>query len=170
MVISGSDDIFSTAALSSLIENMDKDIDLIGFNELYVYDTDGKHRGDLVRITSKNLGVGRTIHRRVLDAVNWRPWDYPTPRGYGMDAIVYKNISPYIKTRATASGVITDCKSMVNINKFTMFKSNYKAKGADKSIFYNYLSKEELQILHDIRYTGIPVQFNRVHKKGRTLI
>lgn len=170
MVISGSDDIFSTAALSSLINHMNTGVDFISFNEIYVYDTDGTHRGELVHIASKGIGVGRAIHSRVLDKVNWRPWDYPMPRNWGMDAIVYKNISPYIQTKAVAKGAITDCKSHVNINKFTMFRSNYRGVSRDKSIFYNYLSKEELDILHSIRHTVLPIQFSRVHKRGRTII
>jgi hypothetical protein len=169
MIVSGSDDVFSTAALSSLIDHMNKGIDLMGFNDIYVYDTDGDHRGELIHVTSKSLGVGRTIHRRVLDAVEWRPWEYGTGRNWGMDSILWKNISPHIRTKAVAQGVIVDCKSHMNINGFSMFKRNYKGRAESNSIFYNFLSKEELEILHSIKQTTIP-KFPRVHKRGRTLI
>lgn len=169
VVISGGDDIFSLPALSNLINKMYSEIDLIGFSGIYLYDTDGFNRSQLIHITSKGiLGVGRTIHRRVLEAVNWRPWDYPVQRNHGTDAICYKNISPYVKTSAIVDGMIVDCKSKESLNKFTAFKM--KGVSTPKSKFYDILSKEELDILSSIKFTGVPIQFNKVYKKGRTLI
>ena len=169
VIVSGSDDVFSTATLSSLIEQMNKGIDFIGLNQVYVYDTDGDHRGELLSFTRKGIGVGRTIHRRVLEAVNWKPWEYGEGRNWGMDSILYKNISPHIKSKVTIDGVIVDCKSHQNINKFTMFKSNYGGHVEPKSTFYNFLSKEEKDILASIKKIAIP-KFPRLHKRGRTKI
>jgi hypothetical protein len=171
MIVSGSDDIFSTSALSSLIKEMDNDIDLIGFNKIYVYDTDGVNRGQLLCVTSKGMmGVGKTVHRRVLDSVRWRPWENLIIRRWGMDAIFYRNISPHVKTKSIVDGIIVDCKNRENLNKFTMLKSNYHGKLIDSSIFHNFLSKQELDILRGIHSTGLPLKFPRVHKRGRTLI
>ena len=60
---------------------MKNDVDVIGLKSLMVYDTDGKYRGTLKHITSKALlGVGKTINKRILDAVDWKPWTYHAPR------------------------------------------------------------------------------------------
>lgn len=172
VIISGSDNIFSLEALSAIVREMNNDIDLIGFNRMFFYDTDGINRGQLLIVTTKGIfGVGRAIHRRVLDAVNWHPWNYPIQRSWGMDSILYKNISPHVKTKSIVDGIIVDCKSKDNLNKFTMLKNNYHGKPCDSSLFLNFLSKEELDILRSINKVGLPLSFPRVrHKRGRTLI
>jgi predicted phosphoadenosine phosphosulfate sulfurtransferase len=171
IIVSGSDDIFSTQCLRNIMFEMEKDIDLIGLKTLYVYDTDGKYRGTLKHITSKHLlGVGKTINKRVLDAVNWRPWECSVPRNSGTDAVATRNIAPYVKTTAVVDGVIVDCKSRESLNKFSMFESNRHGQNADKNIFYNILSKEELEILNSIHQIGIPINFPNFVKRGRTLI
>lgn len=168
-IVMGSDDIMSTATLSSLIEQMEKGIDFIGLNQVYVYDTDGDHRGELIQFTRKGIGVGRTISRHILEAANWRPWEYGQGRNWGMDAIMYKNISPHIRTKAYIDGVVVDCKSYSNLNKYAMFKTNYGGTVKSSSIFYSFLSKEEKDILDSIKKVSIP-KFQRVHKRGRTKI
>ncbi len=168
-IVLGSDDIMSTATLSSLIEQMNKGIDFIGLNQVYVYDTDGDHRGELLSYRRSGIGVGRTISRRLLNAVNWKPWEYGVGRNWGMDAILYKNISPHIRSKAMIDGVIVDCKSHQNINKYTMFKSNYRGRVEPVSTFYDFLSQEEKDILASIKHSAIP-KFQRVHKRGRTKI
>ena len=169
LLILGSDDICSTATLSSLIEQMNRGIDFIGLNQVYVYDTDGDHRGELLSYRRSGIGVGRTIHRRLLEAVNWKPWEYGEGRNWGMDSILYNNISPHIKSKAMIDGVIVDCKSHQNINKYTMFKSNYRGRVEPVSTFYDFLSQEEKDILDSIKHSAIP-KFQRVHKRGRTKI
>jgi len=171
ITISGSDDIFSTDCLRNIMVEMENDIDLIGFKSLYVYDADGKYRGTLKHITSKNFfGPGKTINKRVLDAVNWRPWEYHAPRNWGTDAICSRNIAPHVKTTAVVEGIIVDCKTKESLNKFTMFHNNRHGASVDKSIFYNILSKEELQILNNIHHVGLPIKFPTLVKKGRTLV
>jgi len=171
IIVMGSDDIFSTECLRNIIIEMENDIDLIGIKTLYVYDADGKYRGTLKHITSKNFfGVGKTINRRVLDAVDWRPWTYHAPRSWGMDAICSRNIAPHVKTTAVVEGVIVDCKTKESLNKFTMFHSNRHGRDVDKNIFYDILSKEELEILHNIHQVGLPIKFPNLVKKGRTLV
>lgn len=170
IIVMGTDDIMSTDCLRNIMVEMNNDIDLIGIKSLYVYDADGKYRGTLKRITSKNFfGVGKTINKRVLDAVNWRPWEYHTPRNWGMDAICSRNIAPHVRTTAVAKGVVVDCKTKESLNKFTMFHNNRHGRDVDKNIFYDILSKEELGILNGIRQTGLPIKFPNLVKKGRTL-
>jgi hypothetical protein len=170
-VITGSDDIFSTECLRNIMFEMHHDVDLIGIKQLYVYDTDGVTKGTLRHVTSKNFfGVGKTLNRRVLDAVDWQPWAYHVPRSWGMDSIVSRNIAEHVKTTATVEGVIVDCKSQQSLNKFTMFMNNRHGVNCDKSIFYNILSKEEREILDSIHHIGVPVKFPNLVKRGRTLI
>jgi len=169
--ILGSDDIMATDCLRNIMFEMHNDIDLIGFKTLYVYDTDGDSRGQLMRTTKKSfLGVGKTIHRRVLDAVGWEPWAYDRPRNAGMDAIIHRNISSHIKTSAEVEGIIVDCKSRESLNRFSMFKNNHHGILTHKSVFLNILSKEEKDILNSIPHLGLPVKFPNMVKRGRTLI
>jgi len=171
VVIIGSDDIMSTQCLRNIMSEMENDVDVIGVKGIFVYDTDGMYRGKLKNITSKHLlGVGKTINKRVLDAVNWRPWECSVPRNYGTDALCARKIAPYVKTTAVVDGVIVDCKSQESLNKFTMFENNKHGNTSDKNIFYSILSKEELEILGNIRQIGLPVKFPNLQKKGRTLI
>lgn len=167
-IISGSDDIWSTDTLLCLVESMKSGVDMIGIRELYVYDADGLSRGKLIKITSKNFyGVGKAIHRRVLEKVDWKPWVYHAPRNWGMDSILYKNISPFIQTRAEYGGMITDVKSRDSLNKFTML--NHKGVPCPHELFYSYLSKEERDILNGIVHIGLPVKFPNMVKRGRRM-
>ena len=170
ILILGSDDIMSTECFKNIMIETNKDVDLIGLKKIYIYATDGEMRGHLRCLTSKSfLGVGKTIGRRVFDALNSKPWGNCVPRNFGTDAVLHRNISPHIQTVAEVEGVVVDCKSKESLNKYTMFQGRH-GQECNKDIFYNILSKEELQILNSIRDTGLPVGFPRVHKRGRTLI
>jgi len=151
VAISGSDDVFSTQALANIIVATKDEPDLIGFNSLYVYCADGMSKGRLKHITTKGiLGVGKVVHRRVLDAVDWRPWDYGVGRSWGMDAIFSRNTAQHIKTRVIVDGVIVDVKTSESLNKFSMFEKNKHGVDADRNIFYNILGDEEKKILAEI--------------------
>jgi hypothetical protein len=149
LVVSGSDDVFSTQTLLDLITAMEGRYDLIGFDKIYIYCVEGNYKGQLRLCTtrSKMLGVGKTIHRRVLEKVNWRPWEYAQPRRSGMDAIMHRNISPHTPARVIVDGIIVDCKSHDNLNKFSMFVNNRHGVPVDKNIFLNIIGEEEKQIL-----------------------
>jgi hypothetical protein len=154
VIISGSDDVFSTQALANILVATNSVPDLIGFNTLYVYCAEGISKGKLKRITSKGvLGVGKVVHRRVLDAVDWRPWDYGEGRSWGMDAIFSRNTAQHIKTRVIVEGVIVDVKTAQSLNKFSMFEKNRHGADADSNIFYNILGDEEKKILAEIEGT-----------------
>jgi len=169
--IMGSDDCMSTQCLRNIMFEMHSDVDLIGLRQLYVYDTDGKHRGTLRHTTSQNyFGVAKTLNRRVLDAVEWKPWAYHAPRNWGMDSILSRNIAEHVKTKVAVDGIVVDCKSQQSLNKFTMFMNNHHGTNCDKSIFYNILSREEREILDSIHYVGMPVKFPNLQKRGRRLI
>jgi hypothetical protein len=152
VVVSGSDDIFSNDALANIITATSSDPDVIGFQSLYIYcAVTGTLRGRMKHITTKGIyGVGKTLNRRVLDAVNWSPWDYPTPRSWGTDAILARNTAQYLHSKAIVDGVIVDVKTNENLNKFTMFEKNRHGNYVDKSLFYNILSEGERKILAEI--------------------
>jgi hypothetical protein len=178
VTVLGSDDIMSSECLLHIIDKIDLNVDnipqitdLVGIKQLYVYDTDGPTRGTLKYVTSKSFfGPAKTISKRVLDAVDWNPWKYHAPRNYGMDSIMHRNISEHIKTTATVEGMVVDCKSYESLNKFTMFQNNHHGVNVPKSLFHNILSKEERDILDSIKYNPSPIKFERVNKRGRTLI
>jgi hypothetical protein len=151
VIILGSDDILSTQTLANIIVATNSAPDLIGFNSLYVYSASGSTKGKIKHITTKGvLGVGKTVHRRVLDATNWRPWDYGAGRSWGMDSIFSRNTAQHIKSRIIVDGVIVDVKTAESLNKFSMFERNRHGVDADNSIFYNILSDEEKKILAEI--------------------
>lgn len=152
VVVMGSDDIMSTDTLKALVEQMKLGFDMIGLNEVYVYDGDGAYQKGMLKhyVSGKVLGVGKCLHSRVLDEINWRGWQYYQPRNYGMDGILSRNTNRYIKTHAIVQGIIVDVKSKDSLNKFTMFVHNHKGETVNSQIFYDILSEEELEILKHV--------------------
>jgi len=151
VLILGSDDIMSTDLLRAYITEMEKDVDLIGLNEIFVYDGDGKTRGALRRYTStKVLGVGKMLNKRILDKVEWRGWASSHPRSWGMDGLLARNTDKHIRTKSMVSGVVVDVKSADSLNKFTMFVVNHKGTPAKVEIFYDILGEEEKIILKSL--------------------
>lgn len=151
VLVLGSDDIMSTDLLLSYITEMEKGVDLIAVNEIYVYCSQGDLKGNLIYYkTEKILGVGKCIHARVLNKVNWRGWSTTTPRNWGMDALLSRNTNQHIVTTSLLSGVIVDVKSADSLNKFTMFVRNHKGVPAKVQIFYDILGEEERFILNNL--------------------
>ena len=168
VVISGSDDIFSTQALGSILSKVDTNPDLIGFDAMYVYCAEGAYKGTLKRLTTKGeFGVGKTVSKKVLDAVDWCAWKYDSPRNFGMDAIFSRNTAFHIKNRVMAEGVIVDVKTSDSLNKFTMFERNHHGVNVDKSIFYNILGEEERRLLSYVegRIPSLDQWLNTIQKK-----
>ena len=165
MVISGSDDVFSTDALKNIIYNTTKDVDLIGFQKIFVYCVEGQRKGELRILTSKNvMGVGKTLNKRVLEAVGWRPWQYAEIRRWGMDAICSRNTNHHCKTRSIIDGIIVDCKTDQSLNKFSMFVINKHGYPADRNIFLNILGEEEKQILGSMVGSNLNSYFTKIKK------
>jgi len=151
VLISGSDDLFSTQAIVNVIGAMDSLPDMIGFNSLYIYCATGNSKGRMKHITTKGIfGVGKTLSRGVLEDTNWRPWEYGIGRSWGMDAILARNTARYVKRRVMVEGVIVDVKTDESLNKFSMFEKNHIGGYVDKQLFYNILGDEEKQILANI--------------------
>ena len=148
ILILGSDDIMSTSLLKSLISEMNKGISLIGIKELYFYGTEKQFKGKLLYIRLTTLaGVCRTIHRSILDKVDWMPWG--ADKNWGMDGLSMKRIRPHITTQSVVEGIVVDVKSSINLNHFSYWNSKVKEPTPAK-VFYDTLSDEELEILHTI--------------------
>jgi hypothetical protein len=151
VIIMGSDDIMSTECLRNIMSEMQHDTDLIGLQSMYVYCAEGKSKGCLKHITTRGIfGVGKTINKRVLDKVDWKPWSVSVPRSSGMDAVAARNIAEHVKTRVFVGGTIVDVKTHDSLNKFSMFERNGHGTNVDNSIFYKIMGEEEKQILADI--------------------
>ena len=148
VIVMGSDDIMSTSLLKSLISEMNKGISLIGIKELYFYGTEKNFKGKLLYIRLTSLaGVCRTIHKSILDKVDWMPWN--ADKGWGMDGLMMKRIRPYVTTQSVVEGLVCDVKSDCNLNRFSYWNSKVKEPTPAK-VFYDILSDEELEILHTI--------------------
>jgi len=146
--ILGSDDIMSTSLLKSLISEMNKGISLIGIKELYFYGTEKNFKGKLLYIRLTALaGVCRTIHKSILDKVDWMPWN--ADKGWGMDGLMMKRIRPHITTQSVVEGMVVDVKSSINLNHFSYWNSKVK-EPTPATVFYETLSEEELEILKTI--------------------
>jgi hypothetical protein len=120
-LISGSDNLFSNDTIKRYLDATEEDFDLIGIKTIYFYAGDGQHRGKLIRFdASVMLGVGKCISRRVLEAVDWKPWN--KNRNYAMDAIASQNIRPHVKTTCILSNpFVCDVKTRININKISLW-------------------------------------------------
>ena len=147
VVVSGSDDIFSTELMSNLIEKMDMGVDLVYINIIWFYGADGRHKGVLRKLTSTQpLGVGRCINRRVIEKVG-KLWT--RDRSWAMDGDCLRNMLPYLRTKTTAEGMVVDVKNFESLNKITFWISKLKDVYPPE-LFYEILSDEEKQILETI--------------------
>ena len=149
VLISGSDNVFSTDTIRRIMAEADKGYDLIGIQDIYFYSTDGVTRGEMVHFNSKHiLGVGKTISAKILDKIDWRPWT--APKNWGMDAMVTMAIRPHVQTtKIVENAECFDLKGRDNINKFSMWGRKIK-KREDPQKLYGIMSKEELEILNKI--------------------
>jgi hypothetical protein len=146
VLVSGSDDLFSTDTIRRIMEEAEKGFDLIGLLDIYFYAGDGQYKGQLRHLTHKRiLGVGKTISARVLDKVDWRPWQ--KEKNWAMDALLTQSIMPHVKSISALSDTfVCDCKTCDNINKSGFWMTKLKEK-IDPVKLYEKLSNEELQIL-----------------------
>jgi len=165
MVVTGSDDIFSTQTLVDLMTAMEQGYDMIGFHKVYIYCVEGRWQGQVRLVTTRTvLGVGKTLSKRVLEKVNWQPWTYATPRRWGMDAILSRNTNQYCQSRLIIDGVIVDCKTSQSLNKFSMFVHNRRSVNADRNIFMNILGEEERMILRTFAGSNLNDYFSAIRR------
>ena len=144
-MIVGSDDIISSALMQNLIDAMEKDYDLIGIRQIYFYGASGQHRGKLIHISRPHmLGVCRTIHARVLDKIDWKP--FPKRLNSSMDGLCMRTIKPFVRSQICVEGMCTDVKTNHNLNRMEFWVNKVKERTPPK-LFYDYLSEKELSLL-----------------------
>jgi glycosyltransferase involved in cell wall biosynthesis len=147
IIICGSDDIISTNLLKNILIETEKETDLIYLNIIYFYGGDGAFRGQLRRLTTKQiLGVGRTISRRVIKATGTL---WTRDRNWGMDGDCWKNISPHVQTKAVVEGVVVDVKTSENLNSMNFWMGKLKEE-CDPQVFYSILGNEEKEIIQGL--------------------
>jgi len=147
-IIVGSDDIISNELMGNLIKAMDEGYDLIGINEIYFFGTHGIYKNKLFKLRrEKMIGVCKTIHRRVLDKVNWKP--FYLDRNYGMDGMVSKAIAPFVKSDKIVEGMCFDIKSPESLNRITYWARKI-GRASDNSLLYRNLSEKEIFLLAQI--------------------
>jgi len=148
VIISGSDDIFSSDTVRQIMCACEEGYDVVGIDNIYFYGTEGMHRGKFCQLKgTKMLGVGKTISRKVLDMVDWRPWT--EPKNNGMDWLVTHAIMPHAKSYKTLSNtMVVDCKSKTNLNSMNLWVQKFPSQSPDR--FYSILSDRELTILNSI--------------------
>ncbi len=148
VIIVGSDDIISNELMNNLITAMDKDYDLIGIHEIFFFGTYGLYRNKLYRLNkNKMLGVCKTIHRRILDRIDWKP--FPLERNYGMDGMVSRLINPIVKSSCTVEGLCCDIKTKESLNRIT-FWARKIGHAEDNSVLFRHLSENEIKLLKQL--------------------
>jgi hypothetical protein len=127
VMVMGSDDLISTETFLRIKEETEKDIDLIGLSDVYFFGMDDVFTNKLVHFKHTTvLGVGRTISARVLDQINWQPWNIPRDRA--IDTVMLDYVRPFVQTRVLLDGgFVVDLKTSWNLNpiKFWFAKLGY---------------------------------------------
>lgn len=88
MCIIGSDDFVNEAFIMSIVERLRQGAHYVMPQSLYFYDTRTR---EAIYAYARRVGAGRTITRRVLDELNWRPWKSGFDRG--IDGAMDKRIA-----------------------------------------------------------------------------
>lgn len=146
VVVLGSDDIMSSHYLSNAMEAMTHNPDVVYTKSIYFYD--GEKKGHVYKYSdARELGVGRCIHRDVLDQINWIP--YPQHLTFGLDGALRKRIMPYVKTKIEIEGVIVDVKTKMNMNSIRVWQN--KGIICSPAVFIDYLSDREKELLERIK-------------------
>jgi hypothetical protein len=145
VIITGSDNLLSTSTLKNIMVQMEKGYDLIGVSDIYFYATDDAHKGTLTKLEStKMLGVAKCISSKVMDKVDWRPWNIP--KNIGMDWVATQNIRPHVETESTLKDqFVFDLKSKQNINKFHWFPKRQIP--CDNRILFENIGEEETRLI-----------------------
>jgi len=150
VLISGSDNSFSTNTWLRIVAEAEKGYDVIGVSNIYFFSTDGMHRGEMVNLKAKNmLGVAKTISSRVLDRVDWKPWS--KDKNHGLDGLASVTIKPYVQTTKMLDDVeVWDIKNSVQqLNRFNFWWQKIKVKENPQKL-YSTLGEEEMNILNSI--------------------
>lgn len=147
VVLFGSDDVMSPNFLNSTILEMEyKKIDLLGFSDLYFYDTltdDLVYWGGYTNGRKDPIGCGRVFSSKVLEKLNWKLWgNYNQNRGLdGITANLVKRHFDFNNYKMSDLGIkIVDVKSDFNITNFKLYKNTVKY---NKSLLTEFIGLEK---------------------------
>jgi len=143
----GSDDLILNELLDDYKNYIGK-YDFFGINDAAYINSE---TGDCRRLMSNNstYGAGRMIHRRILEASNWKLWNDNLSKGMDNNSILSllrKGIG-YKKVKPMAFPGVVDVKSDVNIWKFNY----YLGQPYDISEILSRLSKEEIEMMDYVK-------------------
>lgn len=100
VVIVGSDDILDTRYFDRLVELLEEGCHFAGLQDMYVLDLATLRcaywpgYGPASGRAREPIGLGRFVHREILDAVNWRLWDENAPNM--LDRSMYARLAPLL--------------------------------------------------------------------------
>jgi hypothetical protein len=144
----GSDNLISTRSFNAILDECEKGIDLIGFNDLYFVGLDDIHSGKVTYFGHTTvLGVGRTVSSKVLDKVNWTPWGIERDRG--IDTVMLDTVRDHVKTRSLLGGYhVFDLKTSHNLNPLNFWVKN-KGYLPNSNVLWQNIGKNETKLIKE---------------------
>lgn len=135
VLLMGSDDIMDAIMMGNYIEPMRNRIDFIGCTDWMFYDIESENAiywGGYKEAFRKGqtVGAGRMFSRRLLNRIDWQPWQSPVG-GEGMDGTMMRKLSNYSYTKRTFKmglGMGLDIKSSTNITPFKMWPNSFRVR------------------------------------------
>ena len=132
LCVTGSDDLLSAPAISSLMGAMETH-EMAGFLDLYLYAPATTSLlywpGYGAPRKGETIGPGRMLSHRLMDALDWQPVEAGLERD--LDRSMFQRLAPLDYELATftsstrgSAGVVVDVKTKVNINSMARFREH----------------------------------------------
>lgn len=160
VMILGSDDLISNAAMKRVLELCAKGHDVVGFTDVWFYDLIQKnlhywpgygHRGDKADASraGEAIGLGRTLSRAILNKMNWQPWKPDV--NVGLDWWMTQKLKglkviPKTINLKNEGLFAVDLKGKLNICNQVMYTTQ-----KDETDLSKHLSAKEIKMIHDYR-------------------
>jgi len=146
VMVMGSDNLISTMSFNRVIQEAERGIDLIGFNDVYFYGLDDIYAGKLFHFKhTEVLGVGRTIKASILDKFKWRPWVKDADRG--IDRRMLNEVTPLAKTNVLLrGGAVIDLKTNWNLNHIRSWANKLGVMSSD-NLIWDMVGPEEANLI-----------------------
>lgn len=146
VMVMGSDNIMSSMSFNRVIQEAERGIDLIGFDDVYFYGMDDIYSGKLFHFKHTTvLGVGRTLKASLLNKFQWRPW--VTPQERGIDKVMLNAVTPLAKTSVLLkNGRTFDLKTNWNMNHIKHWAGKLGAMQTDQ-LLWDSVGVEEAKLI-----------------------
>lgn len=148
IMIMGSDNLLATESFLAIQAEADKGIDLIGLDSVYFFAMDDVHTGKLIPFkNTKVLGVARTVSKRVLDIVGWRPWG-EVPKDRSIDTHMLDIVRPLVKSSSLLSDqYVFDLKTKFNLNPVRFWAEKLGTINPD--ILWSHIGQKETMLINN---------------------